>query len=105
MKIFWRLAAVLGGVGLVFFAIGFCGLAYLAGYWVVRQMNPDSNLPPLHERPALLYSLGALVVGAQLLSTGLLAEMIAAREGREEEFYSIAERIGDSHPPSSVKAP
>ena len=46
------------------------GLAYLAGYWVVRQSTPDSNLPPLHERPALLYALGAFLVGAQLLSIG-----------------------------------
>jgi dolichol-phosphate mannosyltransferase len=95
---------LLGGVGLVFFALGFCGLAYLAGYWVVRQSSPDLNLPPLHERPALLYALGAFVVGAQLLSVGLLAEMIAAREGREAEFYSIAERIGGAPSSSSVEA-
>lgn len=49
---------LLGGAGLVFFAIGFVGLIYLAGYWVVRQARPELNLPPLHERPAMLYAWG-----------------------------------------------
>lgn len=96
---------LLGGLGLLFFAVGLGWLLYLAGYWVARQLHPDWNLTPLHERPAVLYALGAFLVGAQLLSTGLLAEMIAAHEGREEEFYSIAERTGDVHSPSSVKSP
>jgi dolichol-phosphate mannosyltransferase len=89
---------LLGAVGLVFFAIGAAGLIYLAEYWVERQLSHDPNLPPLHERPAMLYALGALLVGSQFFSIGLLAELIAARQAREEDVYSIAERIGPDPP-------
>ncbi len=92
---------LLGGAGLVFFAIGFVGLIYLAGYWVVRQARPELNLPPLHERPAMLYAWGALLVGAQFFSIGLLAELVAARHGRADDVFSIAERAGDPAPSES----
>ena len=91
---------LLGTWGVICFGLGLLGLTYLTGYWVWRQLHPDWNLPPLHERPALLYSLGALLLGAQLLAIGLLAEMITARQGRDEEYYSIAERVGPSPGPT-----
>ena len=33
---------------------------------------------PLHQRPAVIYSLGALLLGGQLMSIGFLAELITA---------------------------
>jgi glycosyltransferase involved in cell wall biosynthesis len=32
---------LLGTLGIAAFAIGFCGLAYLAGYWIVDKVFPD----------------------------------------------------------------
>lgn len=93
---------LLGAWGLVSFGLGLCGLLYLTGYWFWRQWHPEANLTPLHERPALLYSLGALLLGAQLLAIGLLAEMITARHGRDEDIYSIAERVGAAGPRSAA---
>ena len=37
----------------------------------------------------------ALLLGAQLLSIGLLAEMLTAYNLRDEDRYSVADRAGD----------
>jgi hypothetical protein len=49
---------------------------------------------PIGSRPLLLYSAASLLLGAQLLSLGFLAELIVAYTGRESDTYSVAERIG-----------
>lgn len=82
---------LLGTVGLVACTAGTLGLIYLSGYWLAARFWPDRHLLPLHQRPALLYALGALLLGAQCLSLGLLAELITAHHGRESDTYSIAE--------------
>jgi dolichol-phosphate mannosyltransferase len=57
--------------------------------------------PMLHEQPALIYSVGALLLGGQLLSIGFLAELITAFGGRDADTYSIAESTsGPDSPPS-----
>ncbi len=83
---------LLGALGLVFFALGGLGLAYLTVYWVLAQANPQWNLMPLHQRPALVYSLGAMLLGGQFMSMGFLAELITAYQLRDADTYSIAER-------------
>jgi glycosyltransferase involved in cell wall biosynthesis len=83
---------VLGTLGLVSFAVGLLGLTYLSLYWVAAQLNPDWQLMPLHERPALLYSIAAILFGGQLMSLGFLAELITAYQLRDTETYSVAER-------------
>jgi dolichol-phosphate mannosyltransferase len=85
---------MLGTFGLISFLLGGLGMLYLAGYWIAAQLNPDWNLMPLHERPAVLYSLGALLLGGQLMSIGFLAELITAYQLRDADTYSIAERAG-----------
>ncbi len=86
---------LLGMVGLLFFFLGFAGLAYLSVYWLLTHLHPDWKWPPLHERPALLYSLGSLLLGGQLMSIGFLAELITAYHGRDSDTYSIAERLNE----------
>jgi glycosyltransferase involved in cell wall biosynthesis len=83
---------LLGGIGLVSFALGGLGMAYLAFTWVVRLYDQSYFTEPLHERPLLLYSVAALLLGAQMMSIGFLAEWITAHHGRDEDGYSIAER-------------
>ncbi len=85
---------VLGSIGLVSFALGGLGLLYLMATWVIRLYDPNAFLP-LHERPLMIYSAAALLLGGQLLSMGLLAELLTAFHSRVEDSYSIAERIGD----------
>jgi dolichol-phosphate mannosyltransferase len=91
---------LLGTLGLVSFLAGGAGLVYLAVYWVIVQLNPQWNWPPLHERPAVIYSMGALLLGGQLMSIGFLAELITAYQGRDEDTYSIAEET----PPHDSKS-
>ncbi|MBI3863050.1 MAG: glycosyltransferase family 2 protein [Planctomycetia bacterium] len=74
---------VLGAMGLVFFALGGCGLAYLAVLWFFESIGL---------RPLLAYSIAALLLGGQLLSLGFLAELIVAKTGHDPDHYSIAER-------------
>ena len=57
---------------------------------------PGSFLP-LHERPLLIYSVAALLLGVQLISMGFLAELLTAYHNREEDRYSIREHTGNLH--------
>jgi dolichol-phosphate mannosyltransferase len=82
---------LLGTFGLLCFFLGTLALVYLAVTWVIRLWRQDLFLP-LHERPLLIYALAALLLGAQMMSIGFLAELITAYQGRDEEGYSILER-------------
>jgi dolichol-phosphate mannosyltransferase len=82
---------MLGSVGLLSFLLGSLGLLYLAVTWVINYFHPGA-FPPLHERPMLIYALAALLLGAQMMTIGFLAELITAYQSRDEDSYSIAER-------------
>jgi hypothetical protein len=82
---------MLGGIGLISFLLGNLGMAYLAITWIVRLWDKNA-FEPLHERPLLIYSVAALLLGAQMMSIGFLAELILAYQGRDEDSYSIAEQ-------------
>jgi glycosyltransferase involved in cell wall biosynthesis len=83
---------LLGGIGLVSFAAGAAGLTYLAVLWFFIHViwNTDQAIGT---RPLLLYSISALLLGAQLVSIGFLAELITAFQSRTEEAYSICDRV------------
>ena len=85
---------LLGTIGLFCFLLGAAGMSYLGVYWVLRMTIGGPEWIPLHQRPAVLYSLGALLLGAQLLSIGFLAELITANARRDVTPYSIAKRTG-----------
>jgi len=86
---------LLGTIGLVSFAAGALGMGYLGITWIINLVYPGAFLP-LHERPLLIYSVAALLLGAQMMSIGFLAELITAYQGRDEDSYSIAETIKSS---------
>ncbi|MCE9530080.1 MAG: glycosyltransferase family 2 protein [Planctomycetes bacterium] len=83
----------LGSVGMFSFAMGMLGLFYLAITWVIRAVDPTSSFEPLHNRPLMIYSLGGVLLGAQLFSMGILAELLTAYQSRNEDGYSISEQI------------
>ena len=93
-----RPSHVMGGMGLFTFLTGSAVLAYLAVTWVINAIAPGSYLP-LHERPLLIYAIAALLLGAQMLSLGFLAEMITAYLGRNEDAYSIADQTRGQNSP------
>ena len=83
---------LLGTLGLSSFLLGSLGLVYLAVTWLVRLWDPNAY-PPLHERPLLIYALAALLLGAQVLSIGFLAELITAYQNRDEDSFSVVEQL------------
>lgn len=83
---------MLGAFGLFFFGLGSLGLLYLAVLWLLMHgfnVLPDKDIG---DRPLLAYSVACLLLGGQAISLGLLAEMIVAYTGREQDTYSIARR-------------
>lgn len=83
---------MLGAIGLVFFGLGLLGLAYLGLLWVLMNLVGVIPAAPIGDRPLLHYSVAALLLGAQGLSLGLLAELLVANTGQDREMFSIAER-------------
>lgn len=88
---------LLGSLGLVSFLLGNLGLLYLGITWIIRLWHPDAFLP-LHERPLLIYALAALLLGAQMMTIGFLAELVTAYMGRDEDSYSIADKTPPPNP-------
>jgi dolichol-phosphate mannosyltransferase len=88
---------MLGSIGLLSFLFGSLGLTYLAITWVIRIWSPDA-FEPLHDRPLMIYSAVALLLGAQMMSIGFLAELITAYQSRDEESYSIVEQTSPAPP-------
>lgn len=82
---------LLGSIGLFSFALGFLGMVWLAVTWVWRLYDHDA-FEPLHQRPALIYSAAAMLLGAQMMSIGFLAELITAYLSKDLESYSVKER-------------
>ncbi len=96
---------LLGSVGLVCFLLGLLGMAYLGVEWLLNFFTVYP-FPPLHERPLLLYAVAALLLGAQLVSIGFIAELITAYQGRDDASYSIAEQTdSQAHGPRPVGLP
>jgi dolichol-phosphate mannosyltransferase len=94
-----RPAHLLGTFGLMSLSAGTVGMIYFTIYWLVRQywvftLGAADGMQPLHERPALLYSVAALLLGVQLLSVGFIAELITAFQGQSLPGYSVRQRVG-----------
>ncbi len=87
---------LLGTIGLFSFLLGSLGLIYLGITWIINLFYPMDDRPflPLHQRPLMIYALAALLLGAQMITTGFLAELMIAYQGRDTDSYSIAEEIG-----------
>ena len=88
---------VMGAVGLALLVLGGLGLVYMAILWLVGER-------PIGTRPLLLYSVAMLVVGTQLVSLGILAELVTSYSIRAEDTYSVAETVGSRIDPQANDA-
>jgi len=75
-----------GAIGLVCFGVGFVINAYLAILWALGES--------LSNRPLLLLGILLMLVGIQVLTTGLIGEMITFKNFRRTDTYSVKERLG-----------
>jgi glycosyltransferase involved in cell wall biosynthesis len=75
-----------GGLGLVFLLAGTGINVYLAVLWFGGQT--------LSNRPLLLLGVLLMLLGIQVLTTGLLGEMVTFKNFRRGDSYSVKERVG-----------
>lgn len=86
---------ILGSIGLASFLLGGFSLFFMALLWLFSRLIPGLADFHFHEHLfATLYSLGALLFGGQMLSMGLLAEMITDRVNPERDTYAVVDRVG-----------
>jgi dolichol-phosphate mannosyltransferase len=84
---------LLGSVGLFSFGCGALGIGVLSVLWIVSRMTEMADVH-LHERAVFYYSIVAVLLGAQFMAIGFLAELITAHAIRDREPFSIRERVG-----------
>lgn len=77
---------VFGIIGLLSGFIGISALGYLTCLWML-------DLGPIGNRPLLFFGILLTLFGGQLVSFGLLAEMISKSENRHENPYVISQRL------------
>ena len=93
---------LLGTAGLVSFGLGALGLMILACWWAGSRLLPGLDPIHLHERPAMIYSLGLMLLGGQLMSIGFLAELFIAYHSPDHGAYSISERTTQKETPKNT---
>ncbi len=86
---------LLGTVGLSSFAIGALTLCWMALRWVLARL-PFLGLAEYHlgTRPAVVYSAALMLLGAQFLSIGVVAELVVSYQNRKGREYSVKTTIG-----------
>lgn len=87
----------LGTIGLISFFLGGIILVFLAAEWVVSRTFPGMEAINLRDRPIVIYSLGLLLLGAQFMGVGFLAELLTAYHVRQDRIYFIAEEIANGN--------
>ena len=81
---------VLGSIGLMMLSLGAAAMLVLAVEW----LDPANR--PIGTRPLLIYSVALLIVGMQLFSLGVLAELVTHYSLRANDTFSIAETAGEA---------
>lgn len=86
---------LLGGIGGGILLVSGFFTAILTIQWCASRVLIGATPVHLHERALFYYSLAGLLLGAQLLSLGLLAELFAWVHHRQRPSYSVARMIPD----------
>lgn len=85
---------LLGSVGLVSFLAGGLGVLCLTVWWFLSRLLPELEPLHLHERAIFYYSMAAMLLGAQFVTVGFLAEMLTAYHTDKTASYSIQQWVG-----------
>lgn len=76
-----------GAGGLVLSLLGGMVLTYLAVLWTL-------GLGPIGNRPLLMFGMLMVLFGGQMITVGLLGELMLRRTIREDDKYSIRDCSG-----------
>jgi glycosyltransferase involved in cell wall biosynthesis len=82
----------LGRFGLIPLALGLLGLVALGVNAFVRLFAPNFGIDPTGQVVGVIFAVGLLLFGSQLLIAGLLAELIVDRDASADPPYSILEQ-------------
>lgn len=82
---------LMGSMGLLSFGLGSLLLILLTLLWIVTRMFSSFEPINLHQRAIFYYSMAALIVGVQLISMGILAELIIAAHRPHTVPFSVSE--------------
>ncbi len=84
---------LLGTLGLLSFLAGGMGVFVLSLWWGISRLdgNPLTDLH-LHERAIFYFTMMAVLLGAQFMTIGFLAEQLTAFQMRGASTYSIRDR-------------
>jgi len=78
-----------GGAGLAVFGVGTVINLYLAFLWLLREVGGKADIAPIGTRPLLMVGVLAMILGIQLISIGLLGEMLRYFTFRPTEEYLV----------------
>lgn len=96
---------LIGVGGMLFFTVGSLGILSLSLWWVLSRLIESVDPVHLHEKAIFYYCIVALLLGAQFLLAGLLAELVVARTHGPRDTFSIAEHaagtLDDASSPTS----
>jgi dolichol-phosphate mannosyltransferase len=85
---------LIGTVGLGSLVTGGLGLGWLSMQWILSRQNTNPNDDVhLHASALFYFCILAVLLGAQLLVAGLLAELLVAIARDNKKPYSIAEQV------------
>jgi dolichol-phosphate mannosyltransferase len=96
----------MGTCGLITFAIGLLTLFYygfrrvLSGFLVSIGSIESSAMFLLKDHPGVIFSVAFLLLGAQLITVGIIAELFISYQNRRTKDYSIAQVIESRTEPS-----
>lgn len=82
---------LIGSAGLLGFAAGALGLIYLSAAWVWTRTIAGLEPLHLHQTAIFYYCITAVLLGAQWLAAGLLAELVTSIARRQVPPASVAE--------------
>jgi glycosyltransferase involved in cell wall biosynthesis len=78
-----------GGGGLAIFGLGLLINLYLSSLWLLREIGGWVEIGPIGTRPLLTGGALAMILGIQLISIGLLGEMVRYFSFRPQDEYTI----------------
>jgi glycosyltransferase involved in cell wall biosynthesis len=84
-----RPSHLFGVGGVAMFGLGSLANLYLAVLWVLREAWGMTSIGPIGTRPLLIVAVLAMILGIQLISIGLLGEMLRYFNFRPAEEYTI----------------
>lgn len=82
---------LLGSLGLASLGLGGLGLSILSCLWALSRMSEHWDDVHLHQRAIFYYCIVAMLLGAQLLSVGFIAELITAQNRPHTRPYSLSQ--------------